>query len=108
MRKQDWFVAIIMVHLLIVAAFLLWPSLLETPVGLLAFLPFLGVYLLSMAGVPWLLANLGVCGWGWCAPSVFGWLVLAVLWLALMWALAGFLAWLLGRRKAAQTMREAP
>ena len=64
MRKQDWFVAIIMVHLLIVAAFLLWPSLLETPVGLLAFLPFLGVYLLSMAGVPWLLANHGVCGWG--------------------------------------------
>ena len=107
MRKQDWFVVIIMVHLLIVAAFLLWPSLLETQVGLLAFLPFLGVYLLSMAGVPWLLANKGVCGWGWCAPSVFGWLFLAVIWLGLMWALAGFLAWLGGRRKAVQTTREA-
>ncbi len=107
MRNNACFVAIVMVHLLIVAAFLLWPSLLETPLGLLAWLPFLGVYLLSMAGVPWLLANNGVCGWGWCAPSVLGWLALAVLWLALMWWLVGALAWLGGRRKAAQATREA-
>ena len=108
MRKKAWFVAIVMVHLLTVAAFLRWPSLLETPVGLLALVPFLGVYLLSMAGVPWLLANHGVCGWGWCAPSVFGWLVLAVLWLALMWGLAGALVWLGARRKVVQAIREAP
>ena len=108
MRKKACFVVIVMVHLLTVAAFLLWPSLLETPVGLLALVPFLGVYLLSMAGVPWLLANNGVCGWGWCAPSVFGWLVLAVLWLALMWGLAGALVWLGARRKVVQATREAP
>lgn len=108
MRKKACFVVIVTVHLLIVAAFLLWPSLHGTPLGWLALLPFLVVYLISMGGVPWLLIHNGACGWGWCSPSLFGWVVFAVLWLGLMWVVAGFLAWLLGRRKAAQTLREVP
>jgi len=39
-------------------------------------LPYYLVYLLHQAGMPGLLANDGLCGWGWCAPTLFGWLVI--------------------------------
>jgi hypothetical protein len=54
----------------------------------LALLPFLSVYLFHSLGVPGLLANGGACGWGWCAPTVLGWLLVGGVALGLLWVLA--------------------
>ena len=39
-------------------------------------------------GIPGLLEHNGACGWGWCAPTVFGWAFLCVVWGLVAWLLA--------------------
>jgi len=58
-----------------------WPSYFGPPAGLLVFLPILSLYFFHKIGVPGLLEHNGLCGWGWCAPTAFGWVFLAVFWL---------------------------
>lgn len=71
----------------------LWlPGYLDTPMGVLVLLPFLSVYVLHAIGLPGLLVNGGACGWGWCSPTLLGWCVVAVLWLALAWVVAASLS----------------
>ena len=65
---------------------------LDSPVGVLALLPYLSVYLFHTLGVPGLLVNGGACGWGWCAPTVFGWVFVGAVWLAPVWGVAHLLA----------------
>lgn len=79
-------------------ALLLLPALfvenyLQSPVGVLVYVPYLSVYLFDWLGVPWLLVNGGMCGWGWCAPSWFGWAFVAVAWAGLAWLAAWSMTW---------------
>ena len=71
---------------------LIWPSYLDSPAGVLLLVPMLSVYLFHKAGVPGLLQHDGLCGWGWCSPTVFGWLFVAIFWLAAAWLMAWGLA----------------
>lgn len=64
---------------------LIWPAYLDSPLGLLVTIPYLSIYLFHGIGVPGLLQNHGACGWGWCAPTVFGWVFLGVFWLLVLW-----------------------
>jgi hypothetical protein len=66
---------------------------LDSPFGLIAAAPALSVYFFSMVGVPGLLRNGGACGWGWCPPTLFGWLFVGAIWLLLAW----LVAWRIGR-----------
>jgi hypothetical protein len=68
------------------------PDYLDTPLGVAAALPVLSVYVFHALGVPGLLMHDGLCGWGWCAPSWFGWLFLALFWGGLLWLVARLLA----------------
>ena len=72
---------------------LIVPGYLDSPLGILVAVPYLSIYLFNMAGIPGLLQNHGLCGWGWCAPTLFGWAFLITVWLAVAW----LLAMLLGR-----------
>ena len=80
--------------LILLACFLLavpgyfWPSYLDSPAGLLVAVPYLSIYLFHKAGVPGLLEHNGLCGWGWCAPTLFGWCFIVAFWLMLAWWLA--------------------
>lgn len=78
---------------------LVWPAWFDSAGGRLLLLPALSVYLFDALGVPWLLANEGRCDAGWCSPSPFGWLFLAVFWLGTCWLLAWSAAALAGRRR---------
>ncbi|MDO9291200.1 MAG: hypothetical protein Q7U09_06445 [Hydrogenophaga sp.] len=69
-----------------------FPGYLDSPIGVLALLPYLSVYLFHTLGVPWLLQNNGACGWGWCMPTPFGWAFLLCFWLGLAWGLARLLS----------------
>jgi hypothetical protein len=75
---------------------------LDSPVGVLVLMPYLSVYLFHAAGVPGLLVNGGACGWGWCAPTVFGWVFLAGVWVGLAWGLAHLLARLCAARRRSE------
>ena len=78
--------------LLLLLPGVLYPPYFETPAAWLLMAPYLSVSVLHKLGVPGLLEHNGLCGWGWCSPTPFGW-ALAVL----AWTLAGWcLAWLLG------------
>jgi hypothetical protein len=52
----------------------------------------LSLYVFHRLGVPGLLENDGVCGWGWCGPTAFGLMFLTLFWLALAWLAAWALA----------------
>ncbi|MEO8250065.1 MAG: hypothetical protein ABI589_11910 [Burkholderiales bacterium] len=65
-----------------------WPAYLDSPAGVLVAIPLLSVYLLHGAGVPGLLEHNGLCGSGWCSPTLLGWLLAAVLWLGIAWLIA--------------------
>lgn len=91
-RTRRIFAVIVAVWGVLLLPGLFWPAYLDTPVGVLAAVPYLSVYLFHGLGVPGLLQHGGACGWGWCAPTLFGWAFLAVFWLGVVWLLARLLA----------------
>ena len=74
-----------------------WPAYAESPAGLFLLVPGLSIFLFHKAGVPGLLEHNGLCGWGWCAPTPFGWVFLVVFWLAVAWLFAWAVASLSSR-----------
>jgi hypothetical protein len=68
------------------------PDGLNAPYALLGGVQIAPIYLFNGMGVPGLLVNNGHCGWGWCSPSVFGYSLLVVFWLAVLWLAAGLTA----------------
>ena len=87
-RTLKFLAAIIAIILLLASTALAWPGYLDSPVGLIVAIPYLSIYLFHKIGVPGLLQNQGACGWGWCAPTDFGWVFLCVFWLLAVWLLA--------------------
>ncbi len=108
MRVGRCFAYCVGAQALLAAPALIWPGYLDTPVGVVLMLPFLSIYAAHALGIPGLLENQGACGWGWCAPSVFGWLFFAVLWLGLNWGLARALAALGGTQGEPKDKEEHP
>ena len=80
-------VVLILYGLLALPAFV-WPAYADSPAGLLLLVPGLSIYLFHKVGIPGLLEHDGLCGWGWCAPTPFGWIFLGILWLVAAWLLA--------------------
>jgi len=70
----------------------------SVPVFALLAGPFISVYLFHSLGIPGLLEHDGHCGWGWCAPTTFGWVFLGMFWLGLAWLLAAGIAAVTRRR----------
>ena len=77
-----------------------YPRYLDTPVGILLLLPILSVYVFHNLGVPGLVENNGLCGWGMCPPTPFGWTIAAIVWLVPLW----LLAWGIGSISAARNI----
>jgi hypothetical protein len=78
----------------------LGPAYLEEMSSYFVLVPFFSIHLFHTLGIPGLLEHNGACGWGWCAPTVFGWIFLAVFWIGIAWLLARGLARLTGRSRA--------
>jgi hypothetical protein len=72
----------------------------DSPIGLLLLSPLLAVYLFHKLGVPGLLEHDGHCGWGWCAPTAFGWVFTVIALLAVAWLIAWAIASLTSRLAA--------
>jgi len=64
----------------------------DSVAGILVLIPYFSILLFHKAGIPGVLQHDGLCGWGWCAPTVFGWVLAAVFWLGLFWMLATMVA----------------
>lgn len=74
--------------LLVIPAY--WgPSYLEELSSYFAMVPLFSIYIFQNIGIPGLLEHGGSCGWGWCAPTALGWVVLVLFWLGIAW----FIAW---------------
>ena len=69
----------------------------DFPAGFVLLAPLFAVYLFHALGVPGLLEHDGHCGWGWCNPTLFGWVFTAAILLLCVWLVAWFLASLTGR-----------
>jgi hypothetical protein len=82
-----------------------FPNYLDSPIGVLLLLPMLSIYLLHALGVPGLLQHDGLCGWGWCAPTMLGWLVAAACALVPLWLVARGIGSILARKQSARTDR---
>jgi hypothetical protein len=91
-RTLKFLAVFILIYFLLLSPGLIWPKYLDSPVGLLAAFPFLSVYLFHGIGIPFLLEHNGACGWGWCAPTLFGWIFICVFWLLVSWLVAAFIA----------------
>lgn len=68
-------VGMLVVYGLLLLPLIIWPQYIDTPLGLIAVLPMLIVYVFDRAGVPGLLSA-SSCRWGWCEPSTLGWVVM--------------------------------
>ena len=77
------------------------PAFLEDFSSYLVLFTILSIYIPHRAGIPGLLEHDGACGWGWCAPTVFGWIFLALFWLGVMWLLAWGISSLIARSRRA-------
>lgn len=77
MNKAGLIAGLVLIYVLLLLPLMIWPEYINTPLGLIAVLPMLTVYLLDAAGVPGLLSA-SSCNWGWCEPSMPGWLVMLV------------------------------
>jgi hypothetical protein len=64
------------------------PAFLEEWSSYLVLFTILSIYIPHRLGVPGLLEHDGACGWGFCAPTVFGWIFLTLFWLGVLWLLA--------------------
>jgi hypothetical protein len=91
------FLAVLGVYALLVLPAYLGPASLQEPSSYFVLVPMLSIHLFHKIGVPGLLEHGGACGWGWCAPTVFGWTVLALFWIGLAWFAASGLARLVAR-----------
>ena len=91
-RTIKFFAAIILMFLLLSLPGLAWPGYLDSPAGLIVAIPYLSIYLFHKIGIPGLLEHNGLCGWGWCAPTITGWVFLFTFWLLTAWLLAWGLA----------------
>jgi hypothetical protein len=72
----------------------------DSALGILVLIPYLSILLFHKAGVPTMLQHDGLCGWGWCAPTVFGWVLAAVFWLGVIWLLAAIVAAIVAAARA--------
>ena len=82
------FLLIVLGYLLLWLPVAIWPEYLDSPVGLIAAMPMVVIYLFDAMGIPGLLQNDGLCGWGWCAPTPFGWAFLIGFWFVVTWLVA--------------------
>ncbi|MBL0125796.1 MAG: hypothetical protein IPP88_25120 [Betaproteobacteria bacterium] len=87
-RTAKVFAIIVGVYVAALLPGLVWPQYLDTPIGVLAVIPYLSVYMFHSLGIPGLLQNAGACGWGWCKPTWFGWCFIATVGLGLAWLVA--------------------
>lgn len=88
---------IVSVYVLLVLPGLLWPSYLDSPASFLVLVPGLSIYVFHKVGVPGLLEHNGLCGWGWCSPTLFGWVFMVAFWVFVSWLIAWGVAALISR-----------
>ncbi len=91
-RTLKFFALIIGAYLLLLTPGVIWSAYFESPARYLLLLPYFSVSLFHAIGVPGLLEHNGLCGWGWCSPTPFGWLFTALAWLLSAWCLAWAMA----------------
>ena len=87
-RTLKFLAALVALLLVLLLPGKFWPGYLDSPVGIVVAIPYLSIYLFHSIGVPGLLQHNGMCGWGWCPPTVFGWVFLEVFWGIVVWLLA--------------------
>jgi hypothetical protein len=96
-RTLRVFIVLVALYGLLALLALKWPANADSPIGLIFAVPFISIYLFHSIGIPGLLQNNGACGWGWCAPTPFGWVFLVCVWLIITWLVAFAIASLLPR-----------
>ena len=92
-----FFAILALYALLWLPGFFIGDKYLDSVFGFVAIFPYLSVYLFHSLGIPGLLQNGGLCGWGWCAPTVFAWIFITVFWLATVYLASKGLAQLGGK-----------
>lgn len=74
-RTLKFLALLIAGYLLLLLPGAVWPSYFESPASLLVLVPYLSVSFFHRLGVPGVLEHDGACGWGWCSPTPFGWIL---------------------------------
>ncbi len=99
-RTLKFLLFIVVGYVLLVLPGLFWRSYFDSPAGYLVFVPFLSVHLFHKIGVPGLLEHNGLCGWGWCSPTLLGLVFAAAFWVIVAWCIAWGVAALTNRLAA--------
>lgn len=87
-RTLRVFIVMVTLYVLLALPALKWPAYGDSPIGLIFVAPYTSIYFFHTVDIPGLLQSNGACGWGWCAPTSFGWAFLVCFWLMITWLLA--------------------
>jgi len=97
LRTAKIFVGVLIAYTLLSLPAWFGPAFLERISTYIYIAPILAVYVFHSLGVPGLLRHGGHCGWGFCSPTVTGWVVLVMLWAGVVWIVAFGIARLTSR-----------
>ena len=93
-RMLKIMVIIVLCYSALLAAGYLLPEELALPFRMLGVPLLFSVYAFHLVGIPGVLEQNGHCGWGWCEPTPFGWLLAVVFWLVVTYLLARYIVWI--------------
>lgn len=93
-RTLKIFLFILAVYILVWVPYVLLrdvlPDFLAAAYAVIGFLQVIPIYVFGNIGIPGLLVNDGSCGWSWCGPTSFGYVLLSIFWSLVAWLVSLF------------------
>lgn len=75
------------------------PSFLDAFYFLLFIVYSFPLFALNDIGVSGIITSNGNCGWGWCGPTMIGYLIITAFWIAALWIIACCISYFLKTKK---------
>ena len=89
-RQNKVFLILLLGYYAIIVLCMVSTKVSSSPFGIVLLPLIFLAYVFHNLGIPGVLQNNGVCGWGWCMPTIAGYLLGSILLVPLLWVASRF------------------